>query len=175
MYLLKVPNSSLIKKVINSNSDAEVISFKDEESSFSSKVCGVKYHYVSSQAEAISAAREIVKSGKNVFIDLNLGDTDPESLGSLYDFFRNNFEVMRTQLTLNSLNSENINLRVIKKYHRFIDSISFTHCEHCLDWGSIFNCGYLTNVPFGYFSFGVDIQNSLEDLNEEKIINKILG
>ena len=136
-------NSSLVKKVLSKSSCGEVITFREEEQTFTSKVSGMKYHHVNSQAEAISTARKIVKEGKTAYVELRLEETDPEELSSIHDFFKNNFEIFKTQLTLNSLHSENINLRTIRKYHKFIDSISFTHCEHCLDWGSIFNCGYL--------------------------------
>ena len=72
-------------------------------------------------------------------------------------------------LTLNSIHSESINLRLIKKYKKFAPIVNFTHVDLCLDWGSMFNCMYLEDIPISYLSRGVDINSGVDKLTDETL------
>jgi flagellar biosynthesis protein FlhF len=167
--------SLMTRKLAALEKGAELIIFGEEEEKFSRKISGVVTHHTTSIAEAISIARKVVEKGNNIFIDINTSRFETEEVSSLHDYCSNNFEVFRTFITLSSIHSESYNLRFIKKYKKFGASINFTHTDLCLDWGSMFNCMYLENLPISYLGNGININGDLDKISDEALLNNLLG
>lgn len=165
----------LVRKLAAKQKGSELIVYGEEDESFGRKISGVSTHYSRSVAEVISIARKIVEKGNNAIVDINLNEIEPEDVASICDYCTNNFEVFRSFLTLNSIHTESINLRLIKKYKNFASVINFTHVDLCLDWGSIFNCMYLEDVPISYLSRGININSGVERITDETLLNNLLA
>ena len=116
----------------------------------------------------------VVERGNNAIVDIDI-DKLGEETASICDYCTNNFEVCRSYLTLNSIHSESINLRLIKKYKKFAPIVNFTHVDLCLDWGSMFNCMYLEDIPISYLGRGVDINSGIDKLTDETLLNNLLA
>ena len=167
--------SLLVRKFASMERGAELVVFGEKQESFAQKISGVSTHYTTSVAEAVSITRKIVEKGHNAFIDINVDEIGVDEVVSLHDYCCNNFEIFRSFLTLNSIHTEAFNLRQIRKYREYVSSINFTHTDLCLDWGSIFNCMYLEDIPVSYLSDGLSAQGDIKKFSNETLLNNLIG
>ena len=166
---------NLIRKIIYQNGGGEIISNREGNGDFAEKVSGINKVTETSLGEITSIARNYVTNGKKVYIDLCTKDIEAEDLGNLITCLRTGFEHCNVFLTLNSTSSEKINQSLVKRYREFIDGVSYTRTDHCLDWGGIFNNIYHEGVPVLYFSSDENLSQGLERANTNTLLNKILG
>jgi len=123
-------------------------------------------------AEIVSCITKAKGEGKKIIIDF-CGENNSAELSQIIDTIKRSFGSLEVLLNLSSINSENINKKMLEKYKKHITGLIYTYFDKCLDFGTIINAQYDYKIPILYFGTGPVVPKDIEVATKERLLSQI--
>jgi flagellar biosynthesis GTPase FlhF len=170
--------SSMAQKLVKMCPNSTLIEFsnnRNNSKSFVSSFLEIDYFHCDSLQLLSSKVRELVDSGRNIFIDLKAVEQKSDETKKILLSLKKAFANVEIFLSLSAIHSELYNKKVAQKFKEVVDGFVVSHIDLCLNLSVLINLQFGCKKPYVFFGTGSVVPDDIEEASKERLIQEIFN